>query len=77
MTEWAIQPEAAFPLRPAHEVPAAVGQVQFARAGPDMNPEVEGLLQAAAKQRKYQRSRQRISLPEHDVRALAITPKLP
>ena len=75
VTEWTIHPKAAFPLQSADHIPASVGQVQFSRAGPDMTPEVEGLLEAAAKQRKYQR-RRGFQLPEHDVRLfiLALLP---
>ena len=41
-------------------------RVQFARAGPDMSPEVESLIKKATKQAKYQR-RRGFQLPEHDV----------
>ena len=69
VTEWTVDPSAAFPLRPAKEISAASmrGRVHFARAGPDMGPEVESLLKAASKHYKYQRKRS-FQLPEHDVR---------
>ena len=72
VTGWTIHPKAAFSLQSADQIPASVGQVQFSRAGPDMTPEVEGLLEAAAKQRKYQR-RRGFQLPEHDVRRFILT----
>ena len=66
VTEWSIDPEAGHPLQPATDVPKAVGQVQFGRAGPDMSPGVDELLAKASKQHKYQR-RRGFQLPEHDV----------
>ena len=66
VTEWTIEPEAAHPLQRATEVPGAVGQVQFGRAGPDPSPGVEELLAKASKQHKYQR-RRGFQLPDHDV----------
>ncbi|CAL5218555.1 g246 [Coccomyxa viridis] len=66
VTEWSIDPEAGHPLQPATDVPGAVGQVQFGRAGPDMSPGVEELIAKASKQNRYQR-RRGFQLPEHDV----------
>lgn len=66
VTEWTIEPEAAHPLQRATEVPGAVGQVHFGRAGPDPSPGAEELLKQASKQHKYQR-RRGFQLPEHDV----------
>ena len=43
--------------------------VHFARAGPDMSPEVESLINKATKQARHQR-RRGFQLPEHDVGAL-------
>ena len=66
VTEWTIEPEAAHPLQPAPGIPEAVGQVQFGRAGPDMSPGTEELIEKAAKQTRYQQ-RRGFQLPEHDV----------
>ena len=70
VTEWTVQPSAAFPLRPASEVAGVDlgSRVHFARAGPDMSPEVESLISKATKQARHQ-CRRGFTLPEHDVGA--------